>query len=98
MNVNAHAILYLTFSLQLCDLDATFLFWCRKPKQQRISILHVLRRSCLEMPRAYKWDPCLWIGMLIILAVPNLPDLRCLLQFPAVNNNSVLFQFLHVPA
>ena len=70
MNVDAHAILYLACSFQLCDFDASFLYWCRKPKQQRISISHVTRRSGLEMPHAHKWD-------LVSLDWPVNPFGRC---------------------
>ena len=98
MNMGAHAILYLAFSFQLCGFDATNPNWYRRPRQQRISTSHVLRRSCSEMPHAYKWDACPWIGLLILLADPILPDPRFLLMFPAANNNSVLFQLVFAPA
>ena len=32
------------------------------------------------MPHAYQWDPCPWIGLLILLQDPIFPDLRCLLS------------------
>ena len=98
MNMGAHAILYLAFSFQFCGFDATNPYWYRRPRQQRISTSHVLRRSCSEMPHAYKWDACPWIGLLILLADPILPDPRFLLMFPAANNNSVLFQLVFAPA
>ena len=97
INMGVHAILYLAFSFQLCGFDATNPYWYRRPSQQRISTSHVLRRSCSERPHAYKWDPCPWIGLLILLADPILPDPRFLLRFPATNNNETLFQSPHVP-
>ena len=91
MNMGGHAILYLAFSFQFCGFDATNPYWYRRPRQQRISTSHVPRRSCSEMPHAYKWDACPWIGLLILLADPILPDPRFLLMFPAANNNSRAF-------
>ena len=46
---------------------------------------------------AYKWGPCPWIGLLILLQDPIFPDLRCVLKFPAASNNEVFFQLPHVP-
>ena len=44
------------------------------------------------MQHAYKQDPCPWIGLLILLADPILPDHCILLMFPAANNKEVPFQ------
>ena len=52
-------------------------------------------RSRSKPPLAPKWCPCPWVGMLILLADPILPDPRFLLMFPAANNNEVLFQLLY---
>ena len=98
MNMGAHAILHLAFYFQLCGFDTTNPYWYRRTSQKRISTSHVLRRSCSEMPHAYKWVPCPWIGLLILLADSILPDPPFLLMFPATNNNSVLFQLLYTPA
>ena len=50
---------------------------------------HVLRHPSLEMPHAYKYDPCPWTGLEILLADPTLLDPRFLLVLSAVHNNEV---------
>ena len=95
MIVVAHAIFCLAFSSQLCGFVAANLFWCRRLRQQRILISHVLRRSCSKVSFASQEDPCPWIGLLILLADPILPDHRFVLMFPVANNHEVLFQLLY---
>ena len=67
----------------------------RKPRHQRISTSHVLRRSSSEMSDASQCVPCPWLGLLIFLADPILPDPHFLLMFPVANNNEVFFQLLY---
>ena len=71
---------------QLCGFDATKPYWYRRPSHHRISTSHVLRLSRSEMPHAYRWDPCPWNGLLILLAVSIRPDPRFLLMLSATNN------------
>ena len=98
VSVSAHATLYLAFSFLPYGFGATIPCWCRKPYLQRIPISHVLRRSRSMLSHAYQWDPCPWTGLLTLLPDPIFSDPRFLLRLPAANNNSVLFQLLHVPA
>ena len=37
-------------------------------------------------------DPCPWIGLLILLQDSIFPGLRCLMVFPATNNNETIHQ------
>ena len=60
MIVVAHAILFLAFSSLLCGFVATQLFWCKRLRQWKMFISHVLRHSCSDIPHAYRWDPCPW--------------------------------------
>ena len=74
MNVGAHAIFYLAFSVQLCDLDATNPCWYRRPvsKGSRPHMFYDVPVQRSHMPTS--GTPCSWVGLLILLADPILPD------------------------
>ena len=98
MNVGGHAILCLAFSFQLCGFECNESLLVQETKSAKDLDLTCSATFQFEMPHAYKWDPCPWIGLLILLADLTLPDPRFLLRFPAANNNSVLFQLQNAPA
>ena len=84
MHVGVHAIHSVAFSFLLCDTG--------DPDNKRISTSHVLRRSCSEMPHAYKWDPFLWIVLLILFwHFRSFQILASSLMFLTAHNNSVPF-------